>query len=179
MSIDQTYDVSLPEFNTLTEMAPGDGYLLYATEAVTLTYPEVAGGGAEGLAVPGAGGGGCDALSPTPYATLVYGYLQLNGTAAPPGTVVEVLTPRGDVAGCCVVATAGQFGLMHVYGEDATATPVIPGFRAGEALAFRVNGMPVDAPVAVLWSDDKAPHEVTLEATIHSTYLPVVRRLFP
>jgi len=174
LSLDKTYDPSLPEFSTLKEMRPGEGYLIYMNQAATLTYP--AGGGAGG---PGSRGAeeaielGCPG-QPTPYATLVYGTLSLNGAPAPAGTRVEVVTSRGEVAGCFVVVRAGQYGLMHVYGADNTAQPPIGGFQEGEPLRFRVNGIPASTSIAPSWQDDKAPHRVDLNVGLYPLYLPLI-----
>ena len=93
-------------------------------------------------------------MTPTPDLTLVFGGLTLNGQPAPAGTRVEALTPRGDVAGCFVVDTPGQYGFMPLYGEDPTAAPPIPGFRQGEAIRLRVNGMAVTA-TELTWEGDR------------------------
>lgn len=53
----------------------------------------------------------------------------------------------------------GRCGFVHVYGEDGLGTP---GFRADEALRFRVNGQEIAPLTPVLWGDDKAPHRVDL-----------------
>jgi hypothetical protein len=172
LSLDKTYDPALPGFSTLKEMRAGEGYLIYASDPVTLTYP-TGGGGA--LAVqPPAAETACANVAPTPYLTLVYGYVTVNGQPAPVSARVDVLTPRGEVAGCFVVEAAGQYGFVHVYGADDTAEPPIPGFLEGEALDFRVNGIPANASIGLAWQDDKAPHEVDLEAMIHSVYLPLI-----
>lgn len=173
LSLDKTYDPSLPEFSTLKQMEPGQGYLIYVTDAAILTYP--AGSGTTALRGVEAATG-CDHVSPTPYLTLVYGEVDVNGSPAPPGTQVEVVTPRGEVAGCFIVEHAGLCGLMHVYGEDATADLPIGGFRADEPLAFRVNGLPVAPSTTIPWQDDWEPHIIFLNTTIHSLYLPVVTR---
>jgi len=174
LSLDKTYDPALPEFSTLHEMEPGRGYLIYANDVVTLTYPAGTGMTAHGRV--GARTAGCGTVSPTPQLTLMYGQVEINGDLAPVGTRVEVVTPRGKVAGCFIVETAGQFGLMHVYGEDATANPVIGGFRPGEPLAFRVNGFPVELSATLTWQDNREPHVVSLSAIVHSLYLPLVGR---
>jgi len=172
LSLDKTYDPALPEFSTLQEMQPGEGYLIYATDSVTLTYPA---GGVGALAVQSpAAGVACDDVAPTPYLTLVYGQVTVNGLPAPVGTRVDVLTPRGEVAGCFVVERAGEYGFVHVYGADDTAEPPIPGFQEGEPLDFRVNGIPANASVALSWQDDKAPHEVDLDVTLYPVYLPLI-----
>ena len=82
------------------------------------------------------------------------------------------------MAGCFIVETAGQYGLMHVYGADPTASPPIPGFKAGEALQFRVNGIEATPKESVAWQDDKAPHRVDLSLDVawsHHLYLPLVK----
>jgi len=167
LSLDKTYDVSLPEFSTLKEMRPGEGYLIYATDPVTLTYPS---GGAALAVQPSLAETVCADIAPTPYLTLVYGQVTINGQPAPVGTRVEVLSPRGELAGCFVVQRPGQYGLMHVYGEDATAEPSIAGFRADEPLRFRVNGLEIVPPEGVVWQDDKVPHRVDLAVELERRY---------
>jgi len=184
LSLDKTYDPARPELSLLRQMEPGQGYLIHMNQAATLTYP--AGGGAEvqggrGAEEQGSGGAqvpGCTG-QPTPYVTLVYGSLVLNGEPAPVGTWVEVFNPRDELAGCFVVERSGQYGFMHVYGADPTANPLIPGFRAGEPLHFRVNGIELAPPEPLIWQDDKAPHRVDLMDTVggpYRAYLPVVER---
>ena len=65
----------------------------------------------------------------TPYFTIVYGMVILDGGDAPAGAVVEAINPRQDVVGCFVVTTAGAYGTMYVYGQDTSVTPPIPGMQ--------------------------------------------------
>ena len=196
LSLDKTYDVTLPEgFSTPKELRPGEGYLIYMNQDATLTYPAGGGAGMQESRSPersegrgrrdqrsqGAEARGC-AVQPTPYATLVYGSVLVNGDPASVGTRVEALTPRGEVAGCFVVERPGQYGLMHVYGADLTANPSIPGFLNGEPLHFRVNGMEVSPSETLAWQDDKAPHRADLTASTawpSQAYLPLVEQRGP
>ena len=116
--------------------------------------------------------GTCPPVQNTPYFTIVYGTCTLNGGACPVGTVVEARTPRGNTAGCFVVTTAGFYGMMYVYGEDATAQPPIPGFRAGEAIAFYIGGYPATSSPTLTWQDDKTPHQVDVSYTAPPTATP-------
>ena len=82
--------------------------------------------------------------------------------------MVEARNPRGNTVGCMVLANAGILPLMQIYGEDATASPPIPGMRDGETVAFYVDGQ----AAAIcggnwdgVWHDDKGYHQVTLCAT--------------
>ena len=174
LSLDQTYDPALPQFSTLRQMEPGQGYLLYANNPATLIYPTTA--GINDANLHRSEETACDQLAPTPFMTLVYGQISIDEQPAPPGTVVDVVTPRGGVAGCFVVEQAGQFGLMHVFGEDSTANPPIDGFRAGETLQFRLNGVPVQAVTSIQWQDDRTPHFNTLLATPVNLFLPFLSK---
>ncbi len=173
LSLNKAFDPALPGYSTLHSLEPGKGYLIYANQSVTLTYP--AGSTLLNVTPERVGASGCENLNPTPQFTLLYGDLLLGGRPAPVGSRVEVLTPRGEVAGCLVLEKPGVIGFMQVYGEDAALSPTIAGFRAGEPLAFRVNGMPVDTETRV-WQDDWTAHIITLRADYVQVYLPLVLR---
>ncbi|RLC76238.1 MAG: hypothetical protein DRI61_13645 [Chloroflexi bacterium] len=171
LSLDKVYDPAHPEFSTLLVMEPGQGYLIRATDPVTLIYPTGVSVGTTAIheeIIPT-----CEEVTPTPYFTLLYGSVTINGAPAPVGTKVEVITPRGDVAGCFIVRHAGLYGYVHVYGEDESDPP-IPGFRSGEPMNFRANGFPATPSVAITWDNDLTPHAVDLSLTVHRVYLPVV-----
>jgi hypothetical protein len=172
LSIDQVYDPAQPLYSTLTHMEPGQGYLIRTTEPVDLIYPTESGQALQAQPRLGA----CDEVSPTPYVTLIYGEITVGGAPAAPGTAIQVLTPRGEVAGCSVVEHTGHFGYIQVYGQDQ-GEPAIPGFRQGEPLAFLVNGAEAAPSVELLWAGDMQPHEVDLSVSVYQTYLPLVRKV--
>jgi len=173
LSVDKAFDPALPAYSTLHFLEPGKGYLIYTNQAITLTYPS--GGALQGVEPRVSAAFACADLRPTPQFTLLYGNLSLAGHPAPVGSRVEVLTPRGELAGCFVVEKPGLVGLMPVYGADARATPPLAGFQEGEALAFRINGMPVEA-AALTWQDDWTAHAITLQGDDMQIYLPLVVR---
>jgi hypothetical protein len=111
----------------------------------------------------------CPPVSNTPFFTIVYGTVTLNGAAAPVGTVVEARSPRGDVVGCFVVSTVGNYGSMYVYGEDTSVSPPIPGMRNGEVISFRMNGTSATASPELAWSNDHDLHQVNLSASAAPT----------
>jgi PKD repeat protein len=174
LSLDKVYDPALPLYITLHEMRVGEGYLIRVTGAVTLTYP--AGGGSGQRLLQAAMVDACHHVAATPFFTLLYGELMVNGRPAPPGTTVQVVTPRGDVAGCFVVHSAGHYGLLHVYGQDPTAAPLIAGFRDGEPLRFRVDGSDAVSSTILEWRDDKEPRRVNLHLDLRHLFLPVILR---
>lgn len=173
LDLTHTYDPGLPDtFNTLTQMCPGQGYLIRTAITSTLVYPE---SGAGGLALNQEPERGvCTTAPPTPYLTILYGRVNLNGKPAAVGTHVEILTPRGEVAGCFTVHEAGYYGLMHVYGADNTALPAISGFAAGEVMRFRVDGMEATATTELTWTDDRAPHAVDLSLSARVVLVPLI-----
>ncbi len=113
---------------------------------------------------PAAAQGVCPPVQNTPYLTIAYGAVTVDGAPAPVGAVVEARSPRGDTVGCIVVTTAGVYPLMQIYGEDATAAPPIPGMRAGETVAFLVDGRPATASPSLVWQADQEYHRVDLAA---------------
>ena len=114
----------------------------------------------------GLAAGPCDGLVTTPYFTQYYGSVRINGTDAPAGTLIEMYSPREDRVGCYVTTVAGIYPYTRVYGEDNSATPPIPGMRAGEAVTFKVNGVVATTnPATVLWQNDRVIHQVDLTAS--------------
>ena len=170
------YVVGLPDqFQSLREMEQSAGYLIRMTADGMLTYPAGSGGaGARELGRSEAEALAC-AAQPSPYVTLAYGQALVDGAPAPVSTVVEAVTPRGEVAGCATVIGDGAFPLMLLYGADEDGRT--PGFRAGELIAWRVGGREATGP-AVTWADDKAVHPVQLEVGGRgpTLYLPLIRR---
>ena len=163
-----------PAFNTLTRLEPGRGYLTHMTLAGTVVYPIAASAGQRALTTQPVQT--CD-VPTTPFFTHYYGDVTIEGLSAPVGAIVEALSLQGDVVGCFEVATAGLYGYMRVYGEDTSVSPPVPGMRAGEEVAFRVNGVPaIPAPSSVIWQDDKGTHEVHLSANGHTGFLPLIVR---
>jgi hypothetical protein len=168
---DDTYDPGLPQFSTLWYMTPGDGYLIRTTRACMLTYPA----GNPGLLTVLTGArpsSDCGNVTRTPDYSMVYGNLIVNGHPAPVGVTVEAVTPRGDVAGCFRVTAPGVYGFMRLYGADAAGSST--GFRPGEVIAFRVNGLPATSSTAMTWQNDREPHALNLKATFRSILLPLI-----
>lgn len=170
-NLDSTFDPSLPEFSTLLEMKPGEGYLLYASQAVTLTYPAAAPLAPEQEVGELVADSLCAALQPTPAFSVVYGQVLVNNLPASPGAKVEFFTPRGELAGCTSVTKAGVLSLTHVYGA---VTDVSPGFYEGELLEVRVNGLSADLVDPLFWSGDMLPHLLAVELQAQQIFLPLV-----
>jgi len=168
------YNPILPQFSTLTQMVPDDGYLVFMTDTATLVYPEpLVAAVTEPVAVREI----CNDVSPTPAFTWLYGELRVNGQPASVGSRVDVLTPRGELAGCFAVDAAGLYGFLPVYGAD-NGNPPLPGFAEGEAMTLRVNGQTVTLAEPLLWRNDKQEHQIDLSATVEERrfFLPLIGR---
>lgn len=166
------YKPDQPQFSTLTQLVPDDGYLIFMTEAATLVYPSpLVAAGTEPAAVREV----CGDVSPTPAFTWIYGGLLVNGQPAAVGSRVDVLTPRGELAGCFTVDSVGLYGFLPVYGAD-NGNPPLPGFADGEPMTLRVNGQVVELAEPLLWRDDKQERQADLSATIELQrfFLPLI-----
>ena len=104
----------------------------------------------------------CPPIQNTPFFTIVYGSVTLNGSQAPIGTLVKAYSPRNDLVGCFAVTTAGSYGTMYVYGEDTSVVPSIPGMRINEPVSFTINELPAAPTPVLLWTNDKDLHAVNL-----------------
>ncbi|NOZ73065.1 MAG: hypothetical protein GXP38_14360 [Chloroflexi bacterium] len=114
---DGTYDTTVPpQFNTLQTLDPGKGYLLYMTQAATLTYPSAVTALQTTPAQSTPDTTLCPDLVRTPYFSEIYG--QADPAAA--GQILRAYDPRGRLAGCAQVRADGSYGLMRLYGgKDA------------------------------------------------------------
>ena len=93
----------------------------------------------------------------------------LSGQPVPVGTVIDAWDPQGVHCGTYTVTVAGQWGLMHVYGDYGLTTSVDEGATTGDTIRLTVDG--VDSAVVSgdpTWSS-KGLEEVTLQAPIGPT----------
>ncbi len=172
LSLNKTYDPALPQYSTLTHLKPGEGYLIYVTEPVTLVYPGLLHNIGDEIPPDDYP---CQDLSATPNSTLVYGQILFQGNPAPQGTVVEFLTPSGGVAGCGRIMEDGLLPLTQIYGKTDEAGET--GFIEGEPISIRVQGIELIEELDSYWTDDKAPHEILVKFNVFSTYFPIILRL--
>jgi PKD repeat protein len=61
---------------------------------------------------------------------------------------------------------------MYVYGEDTSVSPPVPGMRAGEEVAFYVDGNLAVASPVLFWQNDFELHQVDLNADTEATPTP-------
>lgn len=171
LSLNKTYDPALPQYSTLLNLTPGEGYLIYLSEPATLIYP------AQGLhsgEFQPLSDSQCSDLHPTPNSTLIYGQILFSGYPAPQGTLVEFLTPEGEVAGCGRITEDGVLPLTQVFGEYDLIDDT--GFVEGEPIIIRINGVETIMQLEIHWTDDKTPHEVIADFNVFSTYIPIIQR---
>ena len=85
---------------------------------------------------------------------------------------MEVITPRGELAGYFELSQPGVLGYTHVYGAEGETG----GFLEGELLTFRVNGLPAAEGEPLYWSNDYELHALQLSLISHSIYIPSLMR---
>lgn len=87
-------------------------------------------------------------LTPTPLSMDFYGSIE----GAKAGDTVAVYDGSGTLCGRFVINKDGQYGFIHVYGDDST-TVADEGADLNDNLTFKLNGEPLTpSPAdAVIW----------------------------
>lgn len=105
-----------------------------------------------------------------------------NGQPLQAGAVVAVFDPQGVQCGQFVVSTAGKYGMMPCYRDDAATPGVDEGAVPGDILSFTIdgvaaisqarslNGVPVDSDTVVTWTQNLDRWEVDLNAPPQHVY---------
>lgn len=96
----------------------------------------------------------------------IYSYsCSLNGNPVPQGALIDAFDPDDVHCGQFVVHTDGEYGFIHVYGDDQLTTPGLDeGAEPGDELELRINGVPAtqSGPDAAIWSSVYMSMEVDL-----------------
>ena len=92
----------------------------------------------------------------------------VNGQAVPIGALVQAYDPQGVLCGEYRVQTAGWYGYLHVYGDDATTTGIDEGAVNGDTITFRIEGLAALASANAVWTSGNpgALLEVHLHANL-------------
>ncbi len=153
-----------PEMNTLQHLRPGLGYWIRMNQAGTLTYPSsglammsaLAQSDLHAAAIP-------SGVHPTNRWVDAFSLRStLDGQPLPAGSVIEAFDPNGVKVGHFVVAEAGRFGPMPLYGDDPY-TPEDEGAVPGERIIFTINGQrALTTPARVIWSGEYGLLQVDL-----------------
>ena len=99
-----------------------------------------------------------------------------NGEPVPEGALVRAYEPDGVLCGQATVHSPGQWGVMHVYGDDPE-TPDDEGARDGDVLVLTIDGHSASAQNPVVWSD-RGLLQIVLSSDKNETavHLPMVWR---
>lgn len=73
----------------------------------------------------------------SPLVCTFVGQINLINGLAPPGTEIGVFDPDGVLCGAFRITTEGQYGMLHVYGDDPN-TMIDEGANEGDILSFRI-----------------------------------------
>jgi hypothetical protein len=129
-------------------MAPGSGYWISVTRAITLHYPLT--GISETLSVTTTRNARLRlnpvrlaeweaGVQPTYEWMNFYGKLALpDGTGVPTGTIVLALDPQGAICGATATWEPGQYGLLACYADDPN-TPADEGAVPGDTIRLVVG----------------------------------------
>jgi uncharacterized repeat protein (TIGR01451 family) len=145
-------------YNTLHQMAPGYGYWISATQAITLQYPVTGITNTLPVTTTRTSRARLDpvleaelaaGVQPTYEWMNFYGVLALpDGTGVPTGTIVLAVDPQGVICGATATWAPGQYGLLACYRDDPD-TPADEGAVPGDTIRLVVGeGSP---PVPGSW----------------------------
>ncbi len=84
----------------------------------------------------------------TPEWADFWGTLTIDGAAAPVGTIVAAYDANGIYCGDFIVAEAGQYGFLHVYGDDTSST-ADEGAETGDSISFKAFLPLSDVPITL------------------------------
>ena len=105
-------------------------------------------------------------IHPTPYFTSFFDsastYL---GQPLVPGTIITAYDQDGVLCGMDTVQTAGHYGFMPVYGDDAGSTGIDEGAESGETIVFEINGRTATVVLGDPTFADQSSKNVRLSAT--------------
>lgn len=109
------------------------------------------------MSTPAWGGDRNASPAVTPFSMDFYGYIE----DARIGDNMTVFDPDGVLCGRQTITRDGQYGFLHVYGDDPATLPD-EGARAGNLLTFKLNGetlLPVSEP-SIRWKGDRERQQV-------------------
>ena len=91
-------------------------------------------------------------VNPTPFSMDLYGSIE----GAEEGDIVQVYDPDEVLCGEFIINKAGQYGFVHVYGDDP-GTAVDEGAGQGDELRFEFSGERVypSSGDDLLWTGDR------------------------
>jgi hypothetical protein len=94
------------------------------------------------------------AVTPSMYWRDYYSPLSVgpDHVLVPSGSVVQAIDPDGVECGRFVTHTEGQYGYLHVYGDDPL-TPEDEGASPGDAITFLVDGIEYLPYPSVIWHE--------------------------
>lgn len=100
-----------------------------------------------------------------------FGVVTIDGKPASIGTVIDAFDPQGVRCGTFIVNEVpgeGEYGFMHVYGDDDTTPDFDEGAEPGDIIRFSVDGMPAETagPDEPIWKDMEHPRHVNLALEI-------------
>lgn len=118
-------------------------------------------------------------LEPTDKMIHVYGSVSVDGENVAVGTVITAVDPDGTLCGIFEVKEPGYFGLMNIYGDEASTPAVDEGALPGDTIRFFIGGREasVTHKEPVVWTEDGDSIQKNLVAGPQDTSRPVFREL--
>jgi len=75
----------------------------------------------------------------------------INGNPIQPGDTIRAYDPDSVLCGEFIVVTPGNYGYLHVYGDDPTTPNIDEGAVDGDTISFTINGVLAQTSVTPIW----------------------------
>ena len=86
----------------------------------------------------------------------------INSQPVAQGDILSVYDSDHVKCGECIINYAGQFGIVHVYGDDPASETIDEGAQIGDELMFCVNGIEVTLNEKIQWLGKRSVRCVNL-----------------
>ncbi len=157
------------QFSDLKQMVNGFGYWIIMIQPAILQYGVSQRGKSALPQLPAT----ISSLQATPDWCDLYGTITLNGTPLPPGTEISVADPDQVLCGSCIVSREGQYGFLHIYGDDPATEDIDEGARNGDELTLLLDDQPVFTAdhMPLVWQKSSLPLRRNLDLSMSATAL--------
>jgi len=104
-------------------------------------------------------------ITPTDKSVDFYGDATFDDKPLLPGDVILAKDPDDVICGYFFVESEGQYGFLHVYGDDDTTSDVDEGAKSGDTIRFFLNEEQYPANETGTWTSDGDRNRVDLSFT--------------
>jgi len=168
LSEDQYYDAGNPDFSSLQDLSPNQGYLLHSKINQTLVYPA-----SVGQVLRKTSSDLCQKIVTEKYTNLFSRVARTGPFDTSDSLTVKFLTPRGVVAGCGLIEDS-KLKISRIFGEETINNRIYPGLKNGEPIRAEIINNRTRQSLGIFsanfnYSPDTEAHEIQIVTSTSPT----------